>query len=355
VSLYDIAAMGMRALPAEAAHRLTINALKLGFAKPAPEMDDPRLITQLKRSGLALPNPIGLAAGFDKNAEAFVPMLAFGFGFVECGTVTPRPQVGNPKPRLFRLPEDGGVINRMGFNNDGLGLFARRLAAAPRILGVVGANVGANKDSTDRIADYVAGVKAVWPYCSYLTINVSSPNTPGLRSLQDRAALEELLGRVGAAAREMEQAVKNRPMFLKVAPDLDDKSIADIADVCRAAPYLHGLIVSNTTIARPESLRGQHKAEQGGLSGKPLMASSTAVLKAFAGELKGELDLIGAGGIASGADVFTKLRAGASAVQLYSALAYQGPGLVRRIKAELTEIMDAEGLFSIAEAVGKPA
>ena len=229
----------------------------------------------------------------------------------------------------------------------------RRLSAAPRGIGVIGANVGANKDSTDRIADYVAGVKAVWTYCSYLTINVSSPNTPGLRGLQDRGALEELLGRVGAAAKEMEAAVKRRPIFLKVAPDLDDKAIADIADVTRAAPYLHGLIVSNTTIARPDTLKGAHRGEQGGLSGRPLMDASTAVLKAFAGELNGALDLIGAGGVASGADAWRKIRAGASAVQLYSALAYEGPQLVRRIKAELVGIMQAEGVTAIAEAVGK--
>jgi dihydroorotate dehydrogenase len=321
--------------------------------KPAPELDHPLLATELKRSGLKLNNPVGLAAGFDKNAEAFVPMLAFGFGFVECGTVTPRAQAGNPRPRLFRLPEDGAVINRMGFNNEGLGLFVRRLSAAPRDVGVIGANVGANKDSMDRIADYVAGVKAVWAYCSYLTINVSSPNTPGLRGLQDRGALEELLGRVGQAAKGMEAVVKNRPMFLKVAPDLDDKAIADIAEVSKAAPYLHGLIVSNTTIARPDTLRGAHRGEQGGLSGKPLMDASTAVLKAFAGELDGKLDLIGAGGIASGADAWRKIRAGASAVQLYSALAYEGPQLVRRIKAELVEIMQAEGVTRLEDAVGR--
>lgn len=353
MNLYDVGARLARLLPAEAAHRLTVDALKAGLVKPAPDLDDPLLAVELKHSGLRLNNPVGLAAGFDKNAEAYLPMLAFGFGFVECGTVTPRPQDGNPRPRLFRLPEDRAVINRMGFNNDGLGPFVRRLSAAPRGLGVVGANVGANKDSADRIADYVAGVKAVWPYCSYLTINVSSPNTPGLRGLQDRGALEELLGRVGAAAKEMEAAVKNRPMFLKVAPDLDDKAIADIADVAKAAPYLHGLIVSNTTIARPDTLRGAHRDEQGGLSGAPLMDASTAVLQAFAGRLDGALDLIGVGGVASGADVWRKLCAGASAVQLYSALAYDGPRLVRRIKAELVAIMRAEGVTRLADVVGR--
>lgn len=319
---------------------MTIAALKTGWLKPRVEFDPPELAVKLRRSGLVLPNPIGLAAGFDKNAEAYLPMLAFGFGFVECGTVTPRAQAGNPRPRLFRLAEDRAVINRMGFNNEGLGPFVRRLAAAPRGIGVIGANVGANKDSADRIADYVAGVRAVWPHCSYVTINISSPNTPGLRGLQDRGALEELLGRVGEAAAEMERAVvnKDRPLFLKVAPDLDEQAIRDVADVALKAPVLHGLIVSNTTVERPETLQSVHKGETGGLSGAPLFAKSTAVLKEFAGAVGDRLDLIGAGGVASGADVMAKLQAGAQAVQLYSALAYEGPGIVKRIKRELIEI-----------------
>jgi dihydroorotate dehydrogenase len=348
VNFYDVAASFMRLLPAETAHRLTIEALRTGIGRPAPDIDDPRLAVTLKRSGLRLPNPIGLAAGFDKDAEVIPAMLGFGFGFVECGTVTPRPQPGNPRPRLFRLPEDRAVINRMGFNNEGLGPYVRRLAAA-RNLGVIGANVGANKDSQDRIADYVAGVKAVWPHCTYITINISSPNTPGLRGLQDRGALEDLLGRVGEAAREMDTVVKNRPLFLKVAPDLDDKAIADIADVVRAQAWLSGLIVSNTTIDRPESLIGRHKAETGGLSGVPLMQKSTRILAAFSSELKDSLDLIGAGGIASGADVVAKLRAGAQAVQLYSAMAFEGPGIVARIKSELVAMLVAAGAASVSE------
>lgn len=348
MSLFDLATGAVRILPAESAHRFTINALKTGLAKPAPELDDPRLAVTLKKSGLKLPNPIGLAAGFDKNAEVFAQMLAFGFGFVECGTVTPRPQAGNPRPRLFRLTEDRAVINRMGFNNDGLGLYVRRLAAAPRSIGIVGANVGANKDSQDRIADYVAGVKAVWPYCTYLTINISSPNTPGLRGLQDRGALEELLGRVGGAAREMDKAVKNRPVFLKVAPDLDDTAITDIAEVALAQDWLSGLIVSNTTVDRPASLTSSHKGETGGLSGAPLMEKSTRTLAAFHAIIGDRLDLIGAGGIASADDVIAKFRAGAQAVQLYSALVFHGPLLVRRIKADLVKAMDAAGMTSIS-------
>ena len=349
MSLFDIATRVVRILPAESAHRATIDGLKTGLAKPTAQLDDPRLAVTLRKSGLKLPNPIGLAAGFDKNAEVFAEMLAFGFGFVECGTVTPRPQAGNPRPRLFRLDADRAVINRMGFNNEGIGMFVRRLSSAPRSIGVIGANVGANKDSEDRVADYVAGVKAVWPYSAYITINISSPNTPGLRGLQDRGALEELLGRIGVAAREMDAAVKNRPVFLKVAPDLDDKAIADVADVAKAQDWLSGLIVSNTTIARPETLASKHKGETGGLSGAPLMKKSTEVLAAFHSEIGDKLDLIGAGGIASAEDVVAKLRAGAQAVQLYSALVYEGPTLVQRIKADLIDMMNASGATHVSD------
>lgn len=344
MSMHDLAARAARLLPAETAHRLTVAALSAGVMTPTPTLDDPRLATVLKRSGLRFPNPVGLAAGFDKNAEAFTAMLGFGFGFVECGTVTPRPQPGNPRPRLFRLPEDGGVINRLGFNNEGIGPFVRRLAGRDKTYGVVGANVGANKDSEDRISDYVAGVKAVWPHASYVTINISSPNTPGLRGLQDRGALEELLGRAEAAANEMSAAVGSRPVFLKVAPDLDEAAIDDIVSVAESGGLLSGLIVSNTTLTRPDSLRSPNREQQGGLSGRPLFELSTRVLRQFAERAQGRFDLIGVGGIASGADVVAKLRAGASAVQLYSAMALEGPGLVHRIKAEVLDILTAEGL-----------
>ncbi len=349
MSLFDIATRAVRILPAESAHLFTIDTLKTGLARPKRQLDDPRLAVTLRRSGLKLPNPIGLAAGFDKNAEVCEAMLAFGFGFVECGTVTPRPQSGNPRPRLFRLSEDQAVINRMGFNNLGLGLFVRRLSAMDRRAGIVGANIGANKDSEDRIADYVAGVKAVWPYSAYITINISSPNTPGLRGLQDRGALEELLGRIGAAAREMDAVVKNRPLFLKVAPDLDDRAIADIAEVALAQDWLSGLIVSNTTIARPDTLVSKHKGETGGLSGAPLLEKSSRVLAAFHTIVGDRLDLIGAGGIASADDVIAKLRAGAQAVQLYSALVFHGPMLAQRIKDDLVARMDAAGALNVAD------
>lgn len=328
----------LRLFPPETAHSLTIRALSAGLGVPSRQViaERPELRTRLPVSGLDLPNPVGLAAGFDKNAQVFAAMLRFGFGFVECGTVTPEPQAGNPRPRLFRLHEDDAVINRMGFNNAGLGDFTWRLSAHWRGEGIVGANVGANKDSTDRIGDYAQGLMAVWGHADYVTLNISSPNTPGLRGLQDRGALEELLGRCGEAAAEMAALGDRKPVFLKVAPDIDDTAIAEIAEVALAAPYLHGLIVSNTTLARPDTLRSRHAHEAGGLSGAPLMALSTQVLAAFAQALDGRLDLIGAGGISSASDVRAKLEAGAQAVQLYSSLVYRGPGLVAEILDDLT-------------------
>ncbi len=326
-----------RQLPPEMAHELTIRALATGLGVPPqqPAHDSPELAVMLPVSGLVLPNPVGLAAGFDKNAQVFDAMLRFGFGFVECGTVTPEPQPGNPRPRLFRLDEDRAVINRMGFNNAGIADFTTQLSRHRRGNGIVGANVGANKDSDDRIGDYVEGLMAVWGHADYLALNVSSPNTPGLRGLQDKAALEELLGRCGEAARAMDAEAGARPVFLKLAPDIDEAAIAEIAGVALDAPYLHGLIVSNTTLARPQSLKSRHAGEAGGLSGAPLMAPSTQVLAAFAGIIDGRLDLIGAGGISSADDVRAKLAAGAQAVQLYSALVYHGPGLIAQILADL--------------------
>ncbi len=347
--LFDLAGRAIRILPPEAAHNATIRALKTGLARPPADEDDPILQTVLPKSGLTLANPIGLAAGFDKNAEVFQPMLRFGFGFVECGTATPRPQPGNPKPRLFRLAEDRAVINRMGFNNEGLEAFVRRLSARSQSRGPVGANVGANKDAADRAADYVTGLNAVWPHADYVTINISSPNTPGLRGLQDRGALEELLTRCAAAAGAQSQ---RKPVFLKVAPDLDPQAISDIAAATRDTDFLTGLIVSNTTIARPDTLRSADAGEAGGLSGAPLMTTSTNVLRAFAAEVSGGLDLIGVGGVSSGADAYTKIRAGAHAVQLYSALVYEGPGLVSRIKRDLAALLRRDGFKSVSEAVG---
>ncbi|MEN0079473.1 MAG: quinone-dependent dihydroorotate dehydrogenase [Pseudomonadota bacterium] len=331
-----LAAMAARRLPPEFAHSATISALARGIAVPSSPPSGARSHpTKLPVSGLVLPNPVGLAAGFDKDAQVFSAMLAFGFGFVECGTVTPRPQAGNPRPRLFRLREDKGVINRMGFNNGGLDDFVARLQGRDRSAGIVGANVGANKDSPDRTADYVTGLEAVWPYADYVALNISSPNTPGLRGLQDKGALDELLGRCGEAAMGLAASKGFVPIFLKVAPDLDDHAIGDIAAAAKQAPFLHGLIVSNTTLARPETLRSRHANEAGGLSGAPLREASTRVLSAFSAEIDGALDLIGVGGVSSAEDVREKLAAGASAVQLYSALAFEGPGLIGRILDQL--------------------
>ncbi|MBI1399732.1 quinone-dependent dihydroorotate dehydrogenase [Hyphomonas sp.] len=328
--LADFGARAIRILPPEAAHVATVRLLSKGLGAPAraPKLP-PDLTVTLPKSGLKFASPIGLAAGFDKNCDVPDVMARFGFGFVECGTVTPRPQPGNPKPRLFRLDEDRAVINRMGFNNYGLDYFVRRLSRLSHAV-PVGANVGANKDSEDRIADYVTGIEAVAPYADYITINISSPNTPGLRGLQDKASLSALLSRCGAADR------KGKPAFLKVAPDLDAEGIADVCGVVRAeGSWLAGLIVSNTTLARPASLKSTHKGEAGGLSGAPLFDPSTDVLRQFARTLDGAFDLIGAGGISSAEHVRAKLAAGAHAVQIYSALVYEGPGLVQKINREL--------------------
>jgi dihydroorotate dehydrogenase len=344
IDLHGLATVAMRGLDPEDAHTLAIHALKLGLGPRAPQ-DDPILATDL--AGLKLPNPVGLAPGFDKNAEVFAPMLHAGFGFVECGTVTPRPQAGNPRPRLFRLWQDRAVINRMGFNNAGLEVFAERLAH--RGHGIVGANLGANKDSEDRLADYTTGLRRLWGMASYFTVNISSPNTPGLRALQTREALEELLARVMATADSLPQGVA-APIFLKVAPDLEDTEIEAIAEVV-AGHDLAGVIVSNTTISRPP-LKSRHAGEQGGLSGAPLFELSTQVLRLFRQASAGRFLLIGAGGIGSGAQAYAKIRAGASAVQLYSALAYDGPGLVIRIKRDLAQRLRADGFGSVGEAIG---
>ena len=327
------------ALDAETAHSVTIAALRTGLL-PAAKADDPILRTTL--AGLDLPNPVGLAAGFDKNVEVPDAMLRLGFGFVEAGTVTPLAQAGNPRPRIFRLSNESAVINRLGFNNAGLEAAVLRLRARSGRPGIVGANIGANKDSDDRIADYIAGVRATAPLASYLTVNISSPNTPGLRALQDRGALADLVAAVVAARGGIAT-----PIFVKVAPDLSATEIDDIARVAIDG-RIDGLIVSNTTLAR----EGVNSAEAGGLSGTPLFERSTAVLRTMREATGGALPLIGVGGIGSGADAYAKLGAGASAVQLYTALIYQGPGLVGRIKRELAELLRRDGFASVAAAVG---
>lgn len=343
-ALHGLATRALRALDPEDAHGLAIAGLKAGLG-PRGGKDDPILSGSL--AGIALPNVVGLAPGFDKNAEVFAPMLRAGFGFVECGTVTPKPQAGNPRPRLFRLSEDRAVINRMGFNNQGLEAFAARLTG--RGPGVVGANVGANKDAADRIGDYVTGLKRLWGLASYFTINVSSPNTPGLRALQTKAALDELLGRLSEAQGSLPAAAAV-PMFLKVAPDLALGEAEAITETV-LAHGLAGIMVSNTTVWRP-SLASRFKDEAGGLSGAPLTELSTRVLAEFAAAAAGRLALVGVGGVASGADAYAKIRAGASAVQLYSALVFEGLGLVTEIKRDLAARLKADGFASVSAAVG---
>ncbi|MGB7405469.1 MAG: quinone-dependent dihydroorotate dehydrogenase [Pacificimonas sp.] len=339
-------------LDPERAHDLTIAALEKGFVPGKPH-DDPVLRTTV--AGLNFRNPIGLAAGFDKDARAPRNLIGLGFGFVEVGTLTPRPQPGNPKPRIFRLPEDRAVINRLGFNNGGIDEAIKRLrkrhweGAGQMAGGLIGINVGANKDSTDRIADYEIGVRKAAPIADYLTINISSPNTPGLRDLQSRDALAELIGR-SLAARDG----RTVPLFVKVAPDLTDREIADIAEVAIAGG-IDALIVSNTTVDRRENLSGEAKTEAGGLSGQPLKEKAHDRLVAFREAVGTSLPLIAAGGIASGVDAYARIRAGASLIQLYTAMIYAGPGLPARIAKDLSALLKVDGFASVAEAVGVDA
>jgi dihydroorotate dehydrogenase len=328
-------------LDPERAHRATIRSLKLMPAGHPPNF--PKTL-QTEVAGLRFASPVGLAAGFDKDAEVAEQMLSLGFGFVEVGTLTPRPQRGNPKPRLFRLAEDRAVINRLGFNNGGQPAAYMRLQHCHR-RGPIGVNIGANKDSSDRIADYVSGVRAMRDVADYLTINISSPNTPGLRELQDEGALADLL----AAVREA-RGHGGAPIFLKVAPDLDE---SDPERIVRAA-LNHGidaLIVANTTVSRPP-LRSHHAAEQGGLSGAPLKPLALAALRRFRAASGGEIALIGVGGIASAEDAWQRIRAGASLIQLYSAMIYDGPRIARRIALGLARILEQHRFTSIADAVG---
>ncbi|HJW41714.1 MAG TPA: quinone-dependent dihydroorotate dehydrogenase [Rhizomicrobium sp.] len=345
--IFDAAAALLRIFPPESAHRATLAAVNI-FSPllPAAVADDPRLAVDAL--GLRFPNPLGLAAGFDKDADVPDAMAKFGFGFVECGTVTPRPQTGNPRPRLFRLRKDRAVINRMGFNNGGMDAAASRLAARVR-RGIVGINIGANKDSVDRFADYAAAFERLAPLADYVAVNVSSPNTPGLRGLQSRDELARLLGMLTGARTRLSL---RQPILLKIAPDLDLRALDEVAQVTRAAA-IDGLIVSNTTVARPQSLTSAHAKEQGGLSGAPLFEPSTRILREM--RRRTAVTLIGVGGVASGADAYAKIRAGASLVQLYTALAYAGPGLVTRIKRELLGCLERDGLRNVGEAVGKDA
>jgi dihydroorotate dehydrogenase len=351
--LADYALTLLRRLPPEAAHRATLRGLALGLGSHAPTPDPPRLATRLW--GRVFPNPVGLAAGFDKNAEVPDAILALGFGFAEIGTVTPRPQTGNPKPRVFRLEEDLALINRLGFNSEGLAAVQRRLASRRErrgaAVGPVGANIGRNRETGDEIEDYVRGVRALAPLVDYLTVNISSPNTPGLRELQRKSAVERLMERLLPARAE---AVPNDPppLLLKIAPDLTQEERADLAQAALAGG-VDGLIIANTTVARPEDLRSDNAHEPGGLSGRPLLAPSTQLIADMARLTGGRIPIVGVGGISSGADAYAKIRAGASLVQLYTALTYRGPGLVDRIKRELDALLARDGFATVAEAVGK--
>lgn len=340
--LYRLAAPALFALDPETAHRLTIAALRFAPIRALPPARSGPLTTRV--AGIDFPNPVGLAAGFDKDARVPDAMLALGFGFVEVGSITPRAQPGNPHPRLFRLAEDRAVINRMGFNNGGAGPALARLHQRAR-RGVVGVNVGANKDSANRVADYLAGIAAFAPVADYLTVNISSPNTPGLRDLQAEGELAALLSAIAADRR-----ASDPPVFLKVAPDLAD---GDHERIVRAAidHGIAGLIVANTTIGRP-ALVSRHAAEAGGLSGAPLHDLALAQLRRFRAIAGAELPLIGVGGIATAEQAWQRIRAGASLVQLYSALVYEGPGLARRIVRGMELLMRRDGFNSIAEAVG---
>ncbi|MGZ0189939.1 MAG: quinone-dependent dihydroorotate dehydrogenase [Alphaproteobacteria bacterium] len=343
----------LRQLDPERAHRIALKALAMGLGGSDQRSDPDILSTTV--FGKQFSNPIGIAPGFDKHCEALAATLKLGPGFTEIGGVTPLPQYGNPKPRLFRLVEDRAVINRFGFNSEGHAVVSDRLdeARAAGVDGIVGVNLAINKDTSNPAEDYAKGILSFGVSADFVTINISSPNTAGLRDLQGEAALMRLLDRAVEALTSIPE--DRRPALLvKVAPDLDDAGVESIADVALSfhAKGLAALVISNTTIARPESLHSLNAEEVGGLSGKPLFAPSTAVLKRFARHIDGRMPLIGAGGIASGADAYAKIKAGASLVQLYSALVYEGPSLIGRIKRELAQLLDRDGYASVSEAVG---
>lgn len=347
-ALYPLLQPLVRRVDPEAAHDMAIAALEK-LPLPACGPDDSRL--RSTAFGLDFANPVGIAAGFDKNARAPDALMRLGFGFVEVGGVTKRPQPGNPKPRVFRLAADEAVINRYGLNSEGMEVVAGRLARRER-RGVLGINLGANKDSADRIADYVDLTRRLGSFAEFITLNVSSPNTPGLRDLQGRAFLDELIARV-LEVRSAENLATR--VLLKIAPDIDDIQLDDIVDVARSRA-IDGMIVSNTTIARPATLKEQALAgEAGGLSGKPLFRASTIVLAKTYLRVEGAFPLVGVGGISSGEDAVAKIAAGASLVQLYSALVYRGPGLIGEIKTAILRALDRENAAGIADLVGKGA
>ncbi|MEM7044659.1 MAG: quinone-dependent dihydroorotate dehydrogenase [Pseudomonadota bacterium] len=336
-------------LDPERAHRLAIRGLGLSLVPQQRNDRWPRLKTTL--ATLVLPNPLGLAAGFDKNAEAIAGLQKLGFGWVEVGTITPKPQTGNPKPRIFRLPSDRALINRLGFNNEGLEAATRRLAQRNPDDGIIGANIGANRDAEDPVEDYATCLAALYGYADYFTINVSSPNTPGLRDLQGRERLQRLLGTLIERRDGLRTGGSRKPLFLKIAPDLTAEDERDVAEVALSLG-IDGLIIANTTIARPDDLRGSARGEAGGLSGRPLLDRSTAQIGRFHALTGGKLPLIGVGGIESGEGAFAKIRAGASALQMYTGFIYGGPRLIPTILTKLDRLLETEGFASLAEAVG---
>jgi len=347
--LFRLARPLLHALDAETAHRATLAALKRAPLPPRPA-DDPRLAVEA--FGLRFPNPVGLAAGFDKHAEAPDQALRLGFGFVEVGGVTPLPQPGNARPRVFRLESDGAVINRYGLNSEGAAAVRGRLAARRRSGGIVGVNIGANKDSADRTADYARLVSNLGPVVDYLSINVSSPNTPGLRDLQGKAALDDLLARLIAARDEAPGG--RTPLLLKIAPDVTEADLDDIVGVARGRG-IDGMIVANTTVARPASLQDAAAREAGGLSGRPLFEASTRVLAQVYRRVESQFPLIGVGGVDSAEAALAKIEAGATLVQLYTAMVFKGPGLVREIAVGLADACRREGAGGIADFVGRRA
>jgi dihydroorotate dehydrogenase len=343
LAVFSALTPALRLLDAETAHALALRALSLDLLPASAGRDDPAL--QVRALGCLFPNPIGLAAGFDKNAEAVLPLMSLGFGFVEAGSVTPRPQSGNPRPRLFRLPANQAVINRMGFNNHGIDAFVARIAAHHARPCPFGANIGINKEGADPERDYPGLVAALTPYADYITINVSSPNTPGLRDLQSEARLASILAAIASLV------PVRPPLLIKIAPDLAEAGLEAVV----ATAITHGaagLIIGNTTVARPPELTGANAKQAGGLSGAPLFARSTALLARAHAQAAGKLTLVGCGGVRSGADALAKIRAGASLVQLYTSLAYAGPALVPRIKQELLAALRQAGFSSVTEAIG---
>ena len=340
------------ALDPEDAHRLAIRMLQIAPMPPAAP-DDSRLAMRV--FGLNFPNPIGIAAGFDKHAEVPDALLRAGFGFVEVGTVTPRPQPGNPRPRLFRLDADHAVINRLGFNSEGADLVLRRLAARAKAGGIVGINVGANKDASDRVADYVRLIEQFATVASYVTVNISSPNTPGLRDMQHASVLDDLLARVIDARERVTKNAGPTPVLLKIAPDLSLADLDDAVGIARAR-RVDGVIVGNTTVTRPAGLRDTEKArEAGGLSGRPLLALADRMLAETYVRAEGVFPLVGAGGIDSGASALGKIRAGASLVQIYSGLVFRGLGLIGEIKRTLLAALERDGSQHLADYVGADA